>query len=173
MNWLLYLIFNFILYSFLGWVLEEVYCFFVTKSFKKDGFLKVPLKPMYGFAITILVFCYYYLEIRGVALIILFFVVPTIIEYISGVALKSFFRKEYWNYSGKKFNIQGVICLKFSIYWAILSAFVIYIMQNIINDVYVYLTNIFNIISLIVLIYMLVDLYIIIKNFGDKRMARS
>jgi len=38
MDWFLYLLFNFCLYSFLGWVLEEAYCFVTRGYFKKEGF---------------------------------------------------------------------------------------------------------------------------------------
>ena len=38
MSWLSYILFIFVLYSFLGWVLEEIYCFIVTGRFKEDSF---------------------------------------------------------------------------------------------------------------------------------------
>ena len=56
MSWLSYICFIFVLYSFLGWVLEEIYCFIVTGHFKEDGFLNGPFKPMYGFAMAIIIY---------------------------------------------------------------------------------------------------------------------
>ena len=43
---LFYLFFTFIIYSFAGWVIEELYSKHSTGRFKKEGFLKGPLKPM-------------------------------------------------------------------------------------------------------------------------------
>ena len=59
MNWLLFYVFNFVLYSFLGWILEEVYSYFTFGYFKEHGFLNVPFKPMYGIALFILIMFYY------------------------------------------------------------------------------------------------------------------
>lgn len=45
MNLLVYLVFNFIIYSFIGWLIEELYAFIVDKRFKKEGFLIGHLNP--------------------------------------------------------------------------------------------------------------------------------
>ncbi len=42
MNLINYTLFNFIVYSFIGWIIEEVYCFCITGKFKEDGFLIGP-----------------------------------------------------------------------------------------------------------------------------------
>lgn len=157
MNWLYYLLFVFILYSFLGWVLEEVYCYFITGNFKEDGFLKGPFKPMYGIAMTILVYFYYYARLRGIPLVLTFLIIPTLVEYISGYTLRKYFNKNYWNYYNKKYNFQGLICLKFSVYWTILTFGVIYFIQPIVNMIYFNYLNIMNLIVQLILVYLLVD----------------
>lgn len=43
-------LFYFTVYSFLGWVLEGSYNLYSTGTFRKEGFLKGPFKPMYGCA---------------------------------------------------------------------------------------------------------------------------
>lgn len=173
MDWILYFLFNFVLYSFLGWVLEEVYCFFITGKFKEDGFLNGPFKPMYGSAITILVFCFSYLEIRGVPLIILLIVVPTGVEYISGLGLRLLFQKDYWNYEKNPFNLHGLICFKFSIYWSILSAFIIFLMQPLIDGLYKNLFAIVNIISPLIFIYILLDIIVTVRDFSHKKVIKN
>lgn len=129
--------FNFIIYSFLGWVIEELYCFFVNKTFKKEGFLSGPIKPMYGIAMTTLVLLYENLKIRGIYMAVLFLIVPSIVEYISGYLLEHVFNKIYWSYSNLRFNLHGYICLKFSLYWMVLSFIGVYILQPLLNDFYV------------------------------------
>lgn len=136
MNILFYLLFNFIIYSFMGWVIEEIYSFHVTGKFKKDGFLKGPFKPMYGIAFTYLISCDEILDINGMPLILLCFLIPTTVEYISGVILKYIFNKVYWDYSNFKYNIHGFVTLKFSLYWTFLSCIGICFFQPAIHNFY-------------------------------------
>lgn len=136
MNILFYLLFNFIIYSFMGWVIEEFYSFFITGKFKKEGFLKGPFKPMYGIAFTYLILCNEILDINGIPLILLCFLIPTTVEYISGSILKYIFNKVYWDYSNFKYNIHGFVTLKFSLYWTFLSYIGIYFFQPAIHNFY-------------------------------------
>jgi uncharacterized membrane protein len=46
------------------------------------------------------------------------------IEFTFGLILKSF-GIQFWDYSRNSMNIQGVICLKYSFYWLLLSPFAI------------------------------------------------
>lgn len=129
MGFIIYLIFNFILYSFCGWGIEEAYSFFTTGELKRDGFLNGPFKPMYGIAFTYLILCNEVLEIHGLPLIILCFLIPTTVEYISGSTLKYIFDESYWDYSDFKYNLHGFITIKFSIYWTGLSYIGIHFFQ--------------------------------------------
>lgn len=174
MNWLFYLIFIFVLYSFLGWCIEEVFSYFVLGYFKKEGFLKLPFKPMYGFAISILVYMYEILDFSKAAMMIFFIIVPTTIEYISGYLLKKYYRKVYWSYIDIKYNFQGIICLRFSLAWAVLSAFVIFILQPVINIGYIYYENFFNSISSLLLMYITIDfITIIFRCYSERKCTQK
>ncbi len=116
-----YLLFNFIIYSFIGWEIEEVYSFIITGKFKREGFLIGPFKPMYGIAFTSLIICNEVLGINGVSLILLCLLIPTTVEYISGYILRHVFNKNYWNYSNFKYNLYGYVTISFSFYWMISS----------------------------------------------------
>lgn len=164
MSWLSYILFIFILYSFLGWVLEEVYCFIVTGHFKKDGFLSGPFKPMYGFAMAIIVYISEFTRINNVLLWSSFLIVPTLIEYISGYLMKRYFNKMYWDYSNNKFNIDGFVCLRFSFYWIFLIAFVVYILQPLIEIEYYNYFNFISNITPIFLGYLLIDFVMTVKR---------
>jgi uncharacterized membrane protein len=41
----------------------------------------------------------------------------TALEYITGVAMESLFQIRYWDYSNKRFNFQGHICLSSTVTW--------------------------------------------------------
>ena len=170
MNWLFYFMFNFVLYSFLGWCLEEIYSYFTLGFFKKEGFLRGPFKPMYGTAMAILIYLYESLNFSKTAMIIFFIAIPTVIEYISGYLLKKYFGKVYWDYNDITYNFQGIICLKFSLAWAVLSAFVVFFIQPILNVVYVYYESFFNYLSLLLLIYIVINfIETVFKIYNDKK----
>ncbi len=43
----------------------------------------------------------------------------TILEYVTGVLMETLFKVRYWDYSHKKFNYKGHICLESSLFWGI------------------------------------------------------
>lgn len=111
----------FIIYSFLGWIMESVVRSVIEKKIINTGFLRGPVCPIYGIgAIIMLIF----LERFQDKPIMLFFIAITLLtawEYLVGVILEKIFKTKYWDYSNQKFNFQGRICLTNSIYWGILG----------------------------------------------------
>ncbi|MGG6311515.1 putative ABC transporter permease [Paenibacillus macerans] len=112
--------FYFLLYSLLGWLLENVYSLFTQGVFWKEGFLKGPFKPMYGVApLLLLAFC----REGGYSLLILLLclLIPTAVEGISGYLLLALFGRRWWDYSAHRVQLGGHVCLRFSLYWGVLS----------------------------------------------------
>ena len=136
MSGVFYASFNFIFYSFIGWIIEELYNVIVIKKLKKEGFLIGPFKPMYGIASTILILYNQILDIDGIPLVLLCFLIPTTVEYISGYVLKHVFNKTYWDYSNLKYNIHGFVTLRFSLYWTLLSFIGVYFLQPAVYNIY-------------------------------------
>lgn len=168
-NVIMYLFFTFIIYSFAGWIIEELYSKYSTGRFKKDGFLKEPLKPMYGIAITILIIYYEFLEIRGIPFIFFCLIVPTTVEYISGYLLKHLFNKVYWDYSDLKHNINGYISLIFSIYWCILSYIGVVYLNPLITSTYLLYGNIINPMLLFLGIIFVLDFMVTINKYYNHK----
>ncbi|AYE35111.1 putative ABC transporter permease [Clostridium septicum] len=164
MNFFLWIAFNFVLYSFIGWIIEEVYAYFIKGNFKKEGFLKGPFKPMYGFAMTILVVFNRISHPNILIMTILSFIVPTTIEYISGDLLKKVFNKVYWDYSNLTHNFNGLISLRFSFYWTFLCLIGVYYFQPLVDMVYYHFFVIWAIIVPISIFFMMLDLAIIVKE---------
>ena len=111
----------FVIYSFIGWILESIYKSILQKRIVNSGFLHGPFCPIYGYGAMIM-----YLSLRNLTnnLVILFsygVVVLSLFEYIVGLFLEIFFKTKYWDYSQKRFNINGRVCLQNSIYWGILG----------------------------------------------------
>lgn len=137
MNWILYIAYNFIIFSFIGWVIEEVYAIYITGEFQKYSFLNGPFKPMYGFTGAFIAYSYNIIKLRGGPLVLILIFVPTIVEYISGYWLKRAFNKRYWSYENLKLNYNGFICLRFSIYWSILSLISIHTLIPMVTNIFI------------------------------------
>ena len=130
---------HFLIYSFLGWVIESIFRSIIEKKIINTGFLKGPICPIYGIGALIMSFVLDGLSNNLIYLFIASMIILTIWEYIVGVFLEKTFHTKYWDYSDHKINFQGRICLTNSIYWGILGVvFVKYIhpfMQEIIEKV--------------------------------------
>lgn len=113
-------VFYFMIYSFLGWLLENSYSLMINEGFFKPSFLKGPFKPMYGIA-PVLLLIFTTKETPWIVLIILCFFIPSIVEYTTGAMLQRFFRRQYWDYSQLPMQINGHICFPFTVCWLLLS----------------------------------------------------
>ena len=123
MNLLRTLFFNFIIYSFFGWLIEGLFNLFTRGHFMKPNFLQAPIKPMYGIAATLLIQLYPLLPSWLFLLSCL--IVPVSVEYLTALLLFHTFGLKYWDYSSQPFQLSGYICLRFAIYWCILSFFLV------------------------------------------------
>lgn len=118
---LLYFVLYFVLYSFAGWLLESVSKSIMQRKFVNSGFLIGPICPIYGLGAIIMILCLNPLKEMPVLLFIAAFFILSLWEYVVGIILEKLFKTKYWDYSHLKFNFQGRVCLKNSIYWGILG----------------------------------------------------
>jgi len=121
----------FLIYSFFGWVMEVAYAALTKGKVVNRGFLNGPVCPVYGFGmlgILALVKNLDNLDLTGQTItdvwepLQLFFygmIICSVIEYIAGWALDKIYHARWWDYSNVPFNINGYICLKFSVLWGI------------------------------------------------------
>ncbi len=136
------LFFYFVLYSFLGWCIEVSYAYYTENRFINRGFLHGPFCPIYGFgslAIILLsgpVISIVYLNSIEVLLVTFLYavIITSVLEYITGAILEKFFHTTWWNYSNRRFNLKGRICLSFSIIWGIASVILIFIIHPFIKN---------------------------------------
>ena len=111
----------FIIYSFLGWVMESTVRSISEKKIINTGFLKGPACPIYGIGAIIMLLFLERFQDKPIWLFFIAIMVLTIWEYLVGVLLEKMFNTKYWDYSDHKFNVQGRICLTNSICWGILG----------------------------------------------------
>ena len=158
MNLILYLAFNFCIYGYLGWALENLFSYFANGKMEEEGFLNSPFKPMYAFAMTMLIYFNKRID-NDFILLLLCLVIPTAVEFITGIIMRYYFNKDYWNYSKIKLNFKGIICLDFSLYWVLLSFFVLKTIQPFIID------NAYRIFASALIVIVPLQIFIILIDF--------
>ena len=153
LNILLVLALLFFMGSLFGWVLEVFYRRFISaanpeRKWINPGFLTGPYLPLYGFSLCAL-YILAHMEITFiqniiVSKIVLFLtmaMVVTCIEYIAGIIFIRKMKIKLWDYENEWGNIQGVICPKYSFFWAVLSAVYYFIIHPKILDSIYWLAN--------------------------------
>lgn len=152
-NYLLY----FFIYGTFGWMLEVSFQSIKTGKFINRGFLNGPICPIYGIGASIVIFF-----LSGIAdsnKLMLFLgsiFIATVIELITGFLLDKIFHKHWWDYSDRRFNIGGYVCLEFSIAWGFLCLFLYDINHPLVQkmvDIIPYKAKIYILITLSIIIF--------------------
>lgn len=122
----------FIVYSFIGWCIEVVFVGLNHGHFVNRGFLNGPYCPIYGCGMLIVVL---FLTPLKDSLLLLFagsVVLTTVLEYLTGWILEKAFGNKWWDYSDLPFNIQGYVCLKFSVFWGLGCTFIMKVVHPVV-----------------------------------------
>ena len=122
----------FFIYAILGWIIETTLVSIEKKQFVNRGFLIGPYCPIYGFgglAITILLKNY---TKDPIVLFLMAVIICACLEYFTSYIMEKLFKARWWDYSKKKYNINGRICLETIIPFGLLGCFVTYVSNPII-----------------------------------------
>lgn len=120
---------SFLIYSFLGWCCESVYCSVGRGKLINRGFLNGPLCPVYGFGALLVVFLLKGAEQNVLSLFFSGMVVTSALEYFTSCLLEKLFHMKWWDYSGYRFQLNGRVCLQNSLMFGGLSVFVILVLR--------------------------------------------
>lgn len=122
----LYLLWYFVLYSFLGFLLEVAFAR-VTHHPKKDRkcFLLLPLCPVYGVGALLIHW------LAGMADVPLWVMTAgclgaTAAEFGAGLFYRHVLGVDFWDYSDRPHNLYGLVCPQFSLYWMVLALILVY-----------------------------------------------
>jgi len=116
-----YYITLFAFYGFLGWVLEVAYRSFTQRKPVNAGFLHGPFVPIYGFAAFLTVALQQaFRSWHFVPVYVLCGLAITAMEYLVGLLTEKIFKMRLWDYSERRFNLHGYVCLEFSALWTLL-----------------------------------------------------
>ena len=119
----------FLIYSFIGWIVEVSAFLIQDHKFVNRGFLIGPVVPIYGtggILITILLTKY---QSDPIVLFCMAVIVCSILEYLTSYIMEKIFKTRWWDYSNKKFNINGRICLSNLIVFGIMGLVMVYLIN--------------------------------------------
>ena len=111
----------YLVYSFLGWVGETVVATAKGRRFTNRGVASGPFCFVYGTAGVLITIG---LNDQRASLAALFFgsmIYATVVEWLTAKLLERIHHRRWWDYSDKKFNLDGYVCLQYSVLWGLLG----------------------------------------------------
>ena len=148
----------YIIYSMIGWLLEVVWTFITDKKLVNRGFLIGPYCPIYGTGCILMILLLQKYSDDILVLFIMSMLICSILEYATSYFMEKIFKARWWDYSNRKFNINGRICLETLIPFGILGCVLIYALNPFVSKLIKAIpSNILIIISGIVFIAFLID----------------
>ena len=101
-----------ILYSFLGWCGEMVYCSIGQRKLcEKRGFLNGPLCPIYGHGALLVLVVLGQRWNNPISTFLIGMVLTSAVEYLTSYLMEKLFHMRWWDYSHHHFQLNGRICL--------------------------------------------------------------
>ncbi len=113
------------IYSFLGWCYESALCSVAQRKLINRGFLNGPVCPVYGFgAITAILLLS---DAAGRPWVVFFagMMLTSVLEYFTSWAMEKLFHARWWDYSERKFQLNGRICLEGALIFGLLSVWIV------------------------------------------------
>lgn len=117
------LLWLFLVYSFLGWIFETIMAAIRQKKFVNKGLINLPFCMLYGMvAVFITVFGR---ELQGAWLYIGCVIIVVAFRGLAGGLIEKIFHERWWDYSNRRFNIGGYVCLTDALIWGIVAVIMV------------------------------------------------
>lgn len=114
----------FIIYSVAGYIIETLFGI-ATKGVweSRQSFLYGPFCGIYGLGAVVMIISLQYFNQNNNRLFIGGFIVGSIVEYIVSWYGDVFLHIKWWDYSNMPLNLNGRICVFFSLFWGFLAIY--------------------------------------------------
>ena len=112
-----YIVSLLIVFSFVGWLWESCYVSVCEHRLANRGYVMGPLCTIYGVAVTIAYLILRPLEGHYIGLFLGGVIVATVLEYVTFIVMEKLFHTTWWDYTDKRFNYKGRVCLEASVLW--------------------------------------------------------
>ena len=123
------LILYFSLYAIAGWVCESIWVSVGTRKVVNRGFLAGPYCPIYGFGALLILLTCVPLKAYPPLVFVVAMLAATVLEYFTGWLLETLFHTRWWDYSKRKFNLKGRICLRNALLFGLMGVAVTYLLD--------------------------------------------
>lgn len=131
MNEIYYYFLLFLIYSFIGWLIEVIGKLIEKHKFINRGFLIGPICPIYGHGCILMILTLSRYKDNPLTLFIYAIFICSLLEYFTSYFMEKIFKARWWDYSAKKYNINGRICLETVVPFGILGCLVMYVLNPI------------------------------------------
>ena len=131
--WICKYLVYFTVYSVMGWIYETVYVTIRTGKWSNRGFLYGPVVPIYGVGgVALTALCdaiAVYTDFRYTwwQVFIVSFLGSIVLEYSTSWLLEKLFHARWWDYNYMPFNINGRVCLPYSLAFGVAGLVVVYL----------------------------------------------
>lgn len=123
-----------VIFSIIGLIVETLFCYITTGVIEsRKGLLYGPFCPIYGVGATVLIVLLNRFKNDKIKLFLYGGICGSTIEYLISYGLESFYGTRFWDYSYLKFNLNGRICVTYTLFWGILAIVLIEIAEPIID----------------------------------------
>ena len=129
MEKILYFFILFMMYSFLGWIVETFEIFITKGKIVNRGFFIGPYCPIYGVGLILITSLLKNYTDSIIVLFILSIFICMTLEYLTSYVMEKWFHARWWDYSDTKFNLNGRICLETTIPFGLGGVFIMYIVH--------------------------------------------
>lgn len=168
MNWFWY----FVIYSFLGFLLETVFARLSHGRPDRKCFLLLPLCPVYGLGACVCLLLAPLAKERPAALYILCAVACSAVEYAMAVWYERGVGVHFWDYTGTFGNLHGRVCLPFSAAWGLLALILVDQIHPIITGVVSAISDSITVIAMLVLLADAAISHILLRHTRDRACLR-
>ena len=119
---------RFVFYSFVGFLLEVAFAR-MTHHPKQDRkcFVLLPLCPVYGFGALLILWLSARWGSGPLRVMFIGFSAASAAEYLCALFYERVLGVRFWDYSSTPLNLNGRVCLLFSLAWTVLALALVYL----------------------------------------------
>lgn len=119
----------FFIYAVAGWIMESTSISIRNKKFVNRGFLIGPVCPIYGYGVVLVSILLRKYQDDVIVTFFMSIIICGILEYLTSFFMEKIFNARWWDYSQRKFNINGRVCLQNLVLFGIASCIIVYIVN--------------------------------------------
>ncbi|MGN0481645.1 MAG: putative ABC transporter permease [Lachnospiraceae bacterium] len=169
-----YLLFIFFVYSFIGWIGEEIVAAFKHGKLINRGFANGPVCPKYGVAMALITVDTWDLTEYPLAQLAVIIIFVALFEYVSGILLHKLTGYRFWDYSKEKWNFRGYICVRSTLMLGAVAALMVWLLNP-----FLYLgfkaipLTVSKIVLIVLAVLLFIDLFVTVASFLRWKMGSN